>query len=328
MSRQFVPRPVFPNFQVSQSYFLGHHVTAIGRMREMMNDIDLIFEVRDARAPLSTRNKLFESILGAKPRIIVYTKADISAIDPKIFDHWHPNGDYFVINGKDFTQISPLINLAKKFTPFQASVTGLKTMVVGMPNIGKSTLINSLRFSGTRRGKAAKTGSSAGVTRKIPTLVKILENPSIMIYDTPGVSFPSITDSTTLLTLSVLGCTNTTIIDPLVQADYTLYQMNKIDPTGGMYKRYCEPTNDILRFLTEYCQSMGKIAKGGYADIAGAANQWLISWRKGNEGKIVYDDFTNLNAYKEWEEANLPYVPNNVKPVKYKIKYKKGQKSQ
>ncbi|KAK9465468.1 P-loop containing nucleoside triphosphate hydrolase protein [Lipomyces arxii] len=298
----FVPRTVFPTHTLPRAYFIGHHAKAIRRMREMVTEIDLVFEVRDARAPLSTRNSIFESIIGEKPRVVVYTKSDISAIDPNIFKSWHSEGDYCLVNTRIPSSVNQLLNIAKKYSTGRESFFGLNTMIMGMPNVGKSSLLNTLRYSGTHRGKAAKTGAMAGVTRSIPSLVKISEEPAILVYDTPGVSLPTTIEPDTMLVLSCIGSTNTGLIDPVIQADFLLYQLNKMNPTGMLYSKYSKPTNEIEEFLTSYCRRMGRLGKGGHPDLSGAAAQWVDRSRKGLESKVVFDDYNNLNACKEWEE--------------------------
>ncbi|KAK9352258.1 P-loop containing nucleoside triphosphate hydrolase protein [Lipomyces doorenjongii] len=300
----FIPRTSFPAPTLPRAYFLGHHAKAIRKMREMTADIDLIYEVRDARAPLSTRNTIFDSIIGVKPRVVVYTKKDLSAIHPEMFRAWHPRGDYCTVNTHDHTSVKSLVSLSKRLCANRESFFGLRVMIMGMPNVGKSSLLNTLRHAGVGRRKAAKTGALAGVTRNISSYVKIHEDPDILVYDTPGVSLPKTIDAETMLTLSTIGSINVGLVDPTIQADYLLYQLNLVDPSGSLYIKYSPPTNDIEDFLTSYCLRMHRLSKGGYPDLLGAATHWVDRWRKGLEGRIAFDDFKNPSAYKEWEAAH------------------------
>ncbi|KAK9320590.1 P-loop containing nucleoside triphosphate hydrolase protein [Lipomyces orientalis] len=299
----FIPRTCFPAPTVPRAYFLGHHAKAIRKMRELTAEIDLIYEVRDARAPLSTRNMVFDSIIGAKPRVVVYTKKDLSAVNPDIFRAWHSRERYCVVNTHDHTSVRRLVSVSKELCSNRESFSGLRVMIMGMPNVGKSSLLNTLRHAGVGRRKAAKTGALAGVTRNISSYVKIHEEPDIFVYDTPGVSLPKTINAETMLTLSTIGSINVGLIDPTIQADYLLYQLNLVNPDGSLYNKYSPPTNDVEDFLTSYCIRMHRLSKRGYPDLLGAAAHWVDRWRKGLEGKIAFDDFRNPNAYKEWEAA-------------------------
>jgi ribosome biogenesis GTPase A len=165
-------------------------------------------------------------------------------------------------------------------------------LVVGMPNVGKSTLLNALRLHGVGKGKAAHTGAQPGVTRKIATGVKIIEGTEsregLYLLDTPGVFVTYVPDSETMLKLALCGSVKDTIIAPATLADYLLYHLNLHDP--GLYAEYCEPTNDIMKLLEAVGVKTGRLQKGATPDVDASA-LWIIQrWRQGNLGRFALDE--------------------------------------
>lgn len=148
--------------------------------------------------------------------------------------------------------------------------------------------------------KAAKTGGLAGVTRGISTEIRISRNPSIFIFDTPGVFVPHVKDETTMIALAITGAMRTSIIDPIIQADYLLYRLNIQSPDGKLYQKYLpEPTNNIRKLLKaiwakelkpKQRKSALSSSIGGGVNEAGAAALWVDRWRQGHEGKVMLDD--------------------------------------
>lgn len=163
-----------------------------------------------------------------------------------------------------------------------------------MPNVGKSSLLNALRGLGVHKGKAAQTGAQPGITRKIGTTVKIIEETedteSVYLVDTPGVFIPYVPNDEAMLKLALCGSVKDTIISPTILVDYLLFQLNKRDPE--IYAEYSTPTNEVNEFINAAAKKTGRLEKGG-APNEEATALWLIQrWRTGHLGRFVLDEVT------------------------------------
>lgn len=166
-----------------------------------------------------------------------------------------------------------------------------QVMVVGMPNVGKSTLINCLRNTGVFKPKAVHTGAEPGITRKVGTPIKILNDPdqsAVYVLDTPGVFVPYMPDAERMLKLALCGCVKDTIIAPVTIADYLLYHINLNKPV--VYNKWSQPTNDINHFLEQFARQTGLLGKGGIPNIDQAALNFVHKWRAGEMGSFLLDD--------------------------------------
>ncbi|KAJ1678340.1 Mitochondrial GTPase 1 [Spiromyces aspiralis] len=255
---------------------------------EMMRKVDLVIEARDARVPFSAINREFERIIGSKPRLIVYNKADLihfSAVK-KITTAFKErlNQDVIFMSTKKDKHIYYFLDTIKDMAKTQKiPQSNLTLMMVGMPNVGKSSLINSMRALGMRRSKALKTGANPGVTRSIQNRVKILQNPETYFIDTPG----GIRDDAA---------------DPEIMADYLLYHTKLKLPYA---------TDNILDFLTILGKRIGALRTGGYVDITAAASHFIHKYREGFFGRILLDDVSEEGVNRFVEEYNAPQSLSN-----------------
>lgn len=198
------------------------------------------------------------------------------------FSDHHASGD-----------INALLKLLRQRTIEQNQLTA-HCMVIGMPNVGKSSLLNALRSAGVHRGKAARTGAQPGITRKVGTSVKILEGDEqtgdcpVYVLDTPGVFIPYVPNSEAMLKFGVCGNVKDTIVPPFILADYLLFHINRYDPS--LYSTYHPPTNDIMQLLDAIARRSGRLHKGGAADLDAAAMMMVQRWRVGELGLFMIDE--------------------------------------
>ncbi|KAJ1803666.1 Mitochondrial GTPase 1, partial [Coemansia sp. RSA 2599] len=282
-------------YEKTINWFPGHMAKGIKQMQDQLRAVDLVVETRDARIPLSSINPQFERIIGSKSRLVVYNKADLAPLEiqPVVRQEMAKRNQAVVFtNTLSSSSVKQVLNHAvdiAKRDPVR--YPQFSVMVVGMPNVGKSSLINALRRIGIRRGKAASTGAKPGVTRAMSSKIKVLESPSVYLLDTPGVMMPHIPDPITAIKVALTGGIKDNIADESVLADYLLFRLNRCDHIN--YKEVLkinEPTDDINCLTSQLSKKIGALRQGGEMDVDKTLQFFLRTYRSGAFGRLCLDD--------------------------------------
>ncbi|CAI2186418.1 10567_t:CDS:2 [Funneliformis geosporum] len=214
----------------------------------------------------------------------------------------HRNQHVIFTNANMDKNVKKIINFAaEKYRQDPSSYPFVTVMVVGMPNVGKSSLINSMRRIGVHKGKAAKTGALPGVTRSVAiTSIKVLEDPPVYLIDTPGVMIPHIPDPVSSLKVALTGGIRDHLSSEEVMADYLLWRLNNFGNFSYVEKfKLSGPTDDINFLLPAISKRIGALQKYGEFDLRTAAMFFIKQYRDGKYGKYSLDDVTidTLNNY-------------------------------
>lgn len=273
------------------NWYPGH----MKKTRELIKDnlklVDLVIEVLDARIPISSRNPIIDELVGSKPRVIVLNKTDIAS--DKETKRWR---EYFAnegstpvaINAQSGSGVSNLLKLLERMenqlSEGKMRQKPLRMMIVGVPNVGKSSLINRL----TGR-KATQIGNKPGVTKGKQWLR--LKN-GMELLDTPGILWPKFEDNRVGIYLAFCGSIKDEILD-LPTLALELIKVLRRDYPNLLLARYklddsCLEYEDI-ELLDEICRRRGYILPGKRIDYDRAGKAILDDFRSGKIGRITLE---------------------------------------
>ena len=275
-------------------WYPGHMTKARRMMQENIGLVDLVIELADARIPLSSRNPDIDSLCGGKDRILLMTKEDMAdPVRTAKFQKYFEDKGFMVIamdarTRKANEKIKAYVEkacAAKRERDKRRGIVGrpLRAMVVGIPNVGKSTFINSFA------GKAsAKTGNKPGVTRGKQW---IRLNKSLELLDTPGILWPKFEDRQVGVNLALTGAIRQELLEEqelslelldFLQREYPALLKERYAPEGAEW----EFPMDNAKLLGEIALSRNLLKTGGEPDWQRAAKMVLDDFRNGKTGRI------------------------------------------
>lgn len=256
-------------------------------MRKIMPQVDLMIEVLDGRIPFSSENPMLAQLRGDKPCIKVLSKCDLA--DPILTQLWQDyleedKGVKTIALTTDFPErMMDLLVLCKQMVPNKASsVKNIQAMIMGIPNVGKSTLINHLA------GRLiAKTGNEPAVT-KMQQRIKL--DQGIVLLDTPGVLWPKLENQHGGYRLAVTGAIKETAVSNDDIAMYALAYLREAYPES-LKDRYklAELAKDDVTLLEMIGRKRGCLRSGGIVDLERAAKILLTELRAGTLGRVTLE---------------------------------------
>ncbi len=275
------------------NWYPGHMKKTIDSLKASLKLVDVVLEIVDARIPIASRNPLIDEILGNKPRVVLLNKMDLG--DEEANQSWV---NYFRSKGYESILIDSVqsINLKKietvsrkllqdKFKKLQEknlSSKRIRAMIVGVPNVGKSTLIN--RIAGR---KSAKVGNKPGVTKQNQW---IKAGKDFELLDTPGVLWPKFENEKIGLNLAFTGAIKDEIMDSENLAFKLIERLNEMNPKI-LEERYKIQTQgkSNLQIMEDIAKKRGCLLKGGDFDYEKVAKIILDEFRKGILGRITLE---------------------------------------
>ncbi|NLC04525.1 MAG: ribosome biogenesis GTPase YlqF [Tissierellia bacterium] len=275
------------------NWYPGHMKKTKESIQKNLKMVDLVFELIDARIPYSSQNPVIDSIVGDKPRLIILNKSDLA--DSNSNKIWQ---DYFAakdipsvlvdsLTGKGLDKLMKIaieLTEEKRMAFEKRGVINRPTraMIIGIPNVGKSTLINSL--SGR---KGTKTGNRPGITKSNQW---IKTKGMLELLDTPGILWPKFEDQTVGLNLAFTGAIKDEILDTETLALKLLERLLSYFP-NLITNRYGIEIKDenALNIMIEIAKKRGCIIRGGEIDYTKVSSIILDEFRKGIIGNITLE---------------------------------------
>lgn len=275
------------------NWFPGHMAKTLREMRDHVKQVDLVVETCDARIPESSRNPELDRILGQKPRILVLNKADLA--DPQLTARWL---DYYrarsipvlACEGNRRASLDPLRKLIIAMNQHKIDnakakgrlIRPIRVMVVGIPNTGKSTIINAL--SGR---KAAITADRPGVTRQVNWAKAGTE---LELLDTPGVLWPKLGTPSSQRRLAASGAIKDDVLPVEEIAMEVLHDLSHDYPELIKLRfKLDDLAGEPLELMERACRNRGCLLPGNRPDLTRFATLFLDELRGGRVGRITLE---------------------------------------
>lgn len=274
-------------------WYPGHMAKAKREVQEKLKLVDFVIELVDARTPVSSQNPMLQEILGEKQKLIVLMKSDLA--DPQVTEQWvnHFEEEGNIALSVDVNQkkdIERLIHKAKelgqgvndKRASKGVQPRAIRAMIIGIPNVGKSTLIN--RFANKKR---AEVGDKPGVTKK-QQWIKI--RGKFELLDTPGILWPKFEEEEVGYKLATTGSIKDTILHLDEVVIYLLKFLKEHYPTLLEERYGLDLTEeDVITWFDVIGKKRGCLQAGGVVDYEKTSDVILRDFRSGKLGRITMD---------------------------------------
>ncbi|XP_067929126.1 mitochondrial ribosome-associated GTPase 1-like [Watersipora subatra] len=299
----------FPHYDMA-TWFPGHMFKGLQKMQQKIGDMDCVIEVHDARIPFSGRNPLFSRHAKMRPHILVLSKIDM--VDSKSLRWLRANSDKLSCNAVIFADMNNKTDVAAHQIldetmqvlensdryAHRIKEDAFNLLIMGIPNVGKSSLINFLRNSTLRKkGKSTRVGASPGVTRAVLEKIRISDEPPMFLYDTPGIVSPRVESADVALKLAACNTVKSSVIGEEMICDFILYHLNKNNILRYV-KLYGmeQPSDEILEVLRAIAVREDKFTKhtiaGQYQMLPNfkfACDRMLKDFNHGKLGSLNFD---------------------------------------
>ncbi|NWW18740.1 MTG1 GTPase, partial [Falcunculus frontatus] len=288
------------------SWFPRHMAKGLRQMRLALRRADCLVE--RCHIPLSGRNPALQEALGIRPHVLVLNKMDLA--DPRrqpvsagAGPGWGQRWSWAQSDSPVPLQVVPMVARLVADSPryHRAESSEHNILVIGVPNVGKSSLINSLRRLHLKKGKATAVGGEPGITKAVLSRIQVCEKPLMYLVDTPGVLPPRLGDVETGMKLALCGAVRDHLVGEDIMADYLLYTLNKQQQFGYMQHyglgQACDHIEPLLKHvaLTQGRTQKVKVLTGTgnvnmmMLNYPAAAYEFLRDFRAGHLGRVTLD---------------------------------------
>ena len=290
-------------------WYPGHMAKAKREVTEQLKKVDVVFELVDARIPHSSRNPMIDDVIKQKPRVVILNKKDMSNLNEmQKWEHFFTDKGFYPVavdakHGKNLKGVENAAIEATKEKFEKEKAKGLKprairAMIVGIPNVGKSTLINKLA-----KKNIAQTGNKPGVTKQ-QQWIKV--GKALQLLDTPGILWPKFEDETVGKKLSLTGAIKDSIVHLDEVAIYGLHFLIKHDIEGlkNHYNIDVETDAEILEWFDAIGRRRGLLQKGNEVDYEAVIELIINDVRNAKIGTYCFDIYSEM-------KGDLDYASNN-----------------